>query len=660
MTKKFYYIALSLIFPISGFADETLLSLDLEQLMEMNVTSVSKREQPLSSAAAAIYTISNSDIRRSGATTLPEILHQAPGVEVARISNSTWAVTARGFSSQFANKLLILVDGRSVYTTLFSGIYWDTLLPPLEEIQRIEIIRGPGASLWGSNAVNGIINIITYDSELTQGERLTLGAGNEEKGYLRTRYGFRSDNLTGRVNAQYRSVDDFQHFSDKQPAGDDYDTSQAGFRFDWRPTVDDKVTIDGGATTAHKQFTLNVGNALRPYVAPDDEINAKTVWLMGNWLHRLHNDDAVFFQTYIHHDNRNDALYDAVIQAVDLELQYNHREINNHRVTWGVDHRENVDEVDGSFILDFHEKNQRYSQSTLFMQDEYAFDETLLATVGIKFEDGELADQEYQPSVRLAWNPHSDFTWWWAISRATRIPSRSEVAMVLRVPLPGYLNPLLTDPTPFYIGEVNGSEHFGSESVYAYETGARLQATPKLFIDIATYINEYRDMRSYETIPVPAGDKADFAFEYANGSLGRSEGVELAADYKPTAVWRLKCAYSYFNFDSRSNESIVNQNAQPFEFTSPQNQAYLTSYHELGDRWQYDWTLKHVDELYKGFIPEYTDVDMRLAWHANPQLTVSVLGRDLFDSARLEYVDTNYGPVYTEIQRSIYLQVEWR
>lgn len=648
--------------PLIALGDNELLSMDLEQLMEMNVTTVSKREQSLSSAAAAIHTITNNDIRRSGATTLPDVLRQAPGIEVARLNTSLWAVTARGFNSQFANKLLILVDGRTVYTPLFSGTYWDDLLPPLEDIQRIEIIRGPGASVWGSNAVNGIINIITYDTEQTQGGQLTTGAGNEEAGFARTRYGFRQGNLNGRVNAQYRKTDELQQLGTARESADDaYHTAQAGFRFDWNPDITDKLTLDGGFSEAQKQLMLNISSALQPYVMPRDQLHADSTWLLGNWLHQRENEDSLFLQAYITHNNRRDALYDAKTQAMDVEFQYNHHATDTHRVTWGLNYRDMRDDIDGSFILDYPDGGMHYSQSTTFLQDEYSITQQLALTSGIKLEDGDLGDKEYQPSVRLTWQPSTEATWWSSISRATRVPSRSETSMILRSPIPGYLYPSLENPAQAsnFI-EVRGSDNFASETLYAYETGVRLQASESLFIDAATFINEYRDLRSYEEVVDTADSDADFVFQYGNRSLGRSEGAELATDYRPGGRWRLKTAYTYFNFDTRSNESIVNQNSQPFEFTSPQHQIHLTSYHDLAEQWQLDWTVHHVTALYHGFIPEYTDMDMRLSYAVQPDLRFSLVGKDLAGGARMEFVDTNYGPLFTEIQRSIYLQMEWR
>lgn len=651
-------------------AASDLASMDLEQLMDMNVTTVSKREQTLSSAAAAIYTISQEDIRRSAATSLPEILQQAPGMEVARINPSMWAVTARGFNSQFANKLLVLIDGRSIYTPLFSGIYWDAQMPPLDDIQRIEVIRGPGASLWGSNAVNGVINIITYDSEQTIGSRHAVGVGNEEQGFVRSRHGFKQGNLSGRVNAQYRKVDNAVLAEGRGEAHDGYQATQAGARFDWRPSIAEKGTFELGATQTDKLADIYVPEELLPLVDPRTNIGAHTWHALASWLHELGNGDALFLQTYTDYDHRVDPLNTSERLSLDYELQFNHRETEQHRVTWGVTHRTTLDNLQGSFIVFVDDPKQNYSLNTAFLQDEYRVTDAVRITLGIKLEDSNSDPIERQPSLRIAWQPDENTTWWAAASRAARTPSRLESSLEYRTSAIGYLKERLSENYPWLTGYtlIRGSEEFDSEILNAYEVGWRWQANDKLLLDITTYINDYDRLLTYR-LPQES-ESVDYRYyEQAyigvigltkNVSHGKANGLEIAADYVVSSHWKLKSSYSYFNFDSSHNPADMTTPAQGFERQSPEHQLQLMSYHTLPNQWEFDWNLRRVAEILEGTIPAYTDLNLRLGKNLNENLSVSIAGKNLLDKSRAEFIDANYGPLLTELERSVFLQVDWR
>lgn len=327
---------------------------------------MSKRTQSFSTAAAAIYTITQEDIRRSGATSVPEVLKLAPGLEVSRNNATSWAVSARGFSSQFARKLLVLIDGRSIYTPLFSGVFWDQHMPSLDDIQRIEVIRGPGASLWGSNAVNGVINIITYDSEQTPGEKIVVGAGNEEKRFVRARKGFQGERFSARVNMQHRAIDDSIFLANGEDAYDDFDASQMGLRLDFRPSIQQKGTFDAGYTETHRALQIDIPVDLQPVATPTQHLGSQAGYAMFNWVSELANGDAVFLQTYYDVTKRVDSLYQSDITTTDYELQYNHKASDHHRVTWGMNHRDIVDDLEGSFIIFAPHETDYYETSTAF------------------------------------------------------------------------------------------------------------------------------------------------------------------------------------------------------------------------------------------------------------------------------------------------------
>lgn len=669
---RFRFVVCLLLYPWSGAlqASNELASMELEQLMDMNVTTVSKREQKFHSAAAAIYTITQEDIRRSAATSLPEILAQAPGMEVARINPSMWAISARGFNSQFANKLLVLIDGRSIYTPLFSGVYWDAQMPPLDDIQRIEIIRGPGASLWGSNAVNGVINIITFDSEQTLGTRLVAGMGNEERGFARVRQGFSNGALTGRVNAQQRRVDEAVQAEGGRASNDDYVASQAGARFDWRPSTRDKFTLDMGITNTNKHTDINIPENVARLVSERNDLGAHTYNLMINGLHALDNGDALFGQVYADYDHRYDPLNSSKRLTLDYELQYNHQEFSNHQITWGLNHRHTKDDLLGSFIIYAEEPKQDYQINTAFIQDEYRVTQAVTATLGIKLENNNEHPVEEQPTLRVAWQATENSTLWAAASRATRTPSRLESSLEFRTAI----RPDLAEQLPNVFGTLTpysvalGSKEFESEHLDAYELGWRWHANERVLVDATTFINKYDALLTYLVLPIPPNPDTRYLEQgYVgvmgitdNFSSGESRGFELAIDYLATERWKLKTTYTYFNFDSSKNPENSVSAAEGFELQSPEHQARLTSYHTLPDRWEFDWTLRYVDDLFIGYIPAYTEFDMRIGRQITPDLMVSLVGKNLLDPSKPEFVDSNYGPYLTELQRSAFVQLDWR
>lgn len=652
------------------FAGNELAGMDLEQLMDMNVTTVSKREQSFSSAAAAIYTISQEDIRRSAATNLPEILQQAPGVEVARINPSMWAVTARGFNSQFANKLLVLIDGRSIYTPLFSGVYWDEQMPLLDDIQRIEIIRGPGASLWGSNAVNGVINIITYDSEQTTGSHVVAGGGNEERGFVRARQGFRQGNLTGRVSAQQRRVDEGIYAGSNEAANDDYVASAVDTRLDWRPSTGEKLTLNAGMTETDKHTDIALRGDIADIISQREDLGARGSYLLINCLHELNDGDALFLQAYADYDHRYDSLESSERLTSDFELQYNHREMHSHRLTWGLNHRNTRDKLQGSFVLYAEDPTRSYALNTAFLQDEYHFSESLGTTLGMKVEESNTDRFEYQPTLRVSWQALENSTFWASASRAARTPSRLENSLEFRAPaISGIFQQLSSQyPDYRYYSVIRGSKDFNSEILNAYELGWRWQMNSKTLLDITTYQNVYSKLLTYIVLPSPENPDLRYIDQglvgivgkTVNQSHGRSSGVELALDYFASEQWKLKATYTYFNFDSSHNPVDTVNAAEGFEKQSPENQLRLTSSHTLGQKWEFDWTLRYVDELFDGFIPAYTDLDIRIARKITPDLSISLVGKSLLDPRHPEFADNNYGPFMTEMQRSAFLQIDWR
>lgn len=649
-------------------ADSDLANMDIEQLMDMSVTTVSKREQTFGSAAAAIYTIREEDIRRSGATSLPEVLKLAPGMEVARINNSLWAVSARGFNSHFSNKLLILIDGRSVYSQAFSGVHWDEQFPAIDDIQRIEIIRGPGASLWGANAVNGVINIVTYDSEQTQGTQFVVGSGNEELLFARTRQGFKLNEITGRVNVQYREVDPARFRRTGEPAQDRYTAYSISTRLDWNPSIADKKTMQLGYTETQRSMQVILPDVVESFSDPKEDFGAKAGYVTTTWLHELENGDGLFLQGYVDSDNRIEPLNEEKRIVVDTELQYNHRQKDRHRVTWGLGFRR-ID-IDGksTFVFYSNEPRNIYSVMTMFSQDEYRVTENIKATLGVKFETGSESNLESQPSLRLAWQSTDEITLWGAVSRASRTPSHIEGSsdMEYRSSLSKRYSDILHSLFPQAIGYsiAMGNDKLESEILVAYETGLRWQVRDGFFVDIAAFVNEYDRLVGFVPTPEirmfqPEPPYVGFIAQINNVSKGQSEGVEVSSDYIQSDNWRIKTAYTYFNFNTRSGDALLSL-AQFYEVQSPLHQFLISSLHTLPNEWEFDWSLRYVAEIFRGKVPAYTDFSLRLAKSITKNVETSLVAKNLFDETHVEFLDTFYGPPLTEIERSVFLQMSWR
>ena len=665
---------------IASYENEDLFSLDLTQLMNIRVDSATKRPQTLADTAAAIYVISKEEIRRSAATTIPDVLQLAPGVEVARINGSTWAVTVRGFQTQFANKLLVLIDGRSVYTPLYSGVYWDSHMPLLEDIDRIEVIRGPGSSLWGSNAVNGVINIITKQSIDTVGQLVSAGAGNVEEGFVRYRGGHEFEQGAFRYHAQYREVDDSIDHATGEDAGDDWRVGSVGFRTDWQTEHSDKFTLQGDYVKTDK----NNNFYLEPYTmqqVPEarSNISAESANILGRWTHPYSQGNSHIMQAYVDWSDREESTYRYQRTTVDIDYQFNHQKSELQQFTWGFSYRWIDDEYQGSFALELLDPELEYHLATAFFQDEIYLSKDLTLIAGVKLEDSHYTDFDYQPSLRLLWNSNQNLTLWAAASRAIRTPSRAGKSMIIRGALPDSIQQVvkngifnqtgLPPAVGTVIGQLEGSEQFEAESMRAYELGLRNQVNSQLFVDATVFHHEYKHLRTFEianpAVSVLDTDQATYYvasgnFVYGNEADASAHGFELAANWNPYGKWQMKLSYSYLNMVVEPYQGETATGASEFSDQSPLHQARFRSWHEFGDSWEFDWSVKYYDELPNDDISDYTDLDVRLSYLISNEFEVSLVGKNLIDTPRVEFEDTIQGPYRTEMRRSIYAQFTWR
>src|SRR3982075_1138173 len=486
-------VALVCVFVASALAQNLpdVTAMSVEDLMNVQVTSVSKRSQKLADAAAAIFVITQEDIRRSGARSIPESLRMVPGLQVARIDENKWAISSRGFNGRFANKLLVLIDGRSVYTPLFSGVYWNIQDVMLEDVDRIEVIRGPGATLWGANAVNGVINIITKKAKATQSGVVTAGGGNEERGSVAGRYG----DKIGKALSYRLYGKDFNWAPSEYPKGgtahDGWEAQRGGFRADYTPAGSNSFTLQGDLYHSGYNETLTIPSFAAPYSSTFPNTGAYSGGnILGRWNHATE-DSSISLQMYFDNTTLSDnSLFVDHQNLFDIDFQDGFRLGDSQQMVWGLGYRAIIDRNDPSFSVSLQPNQRTLNQFSAFLQDEIRLVHSLRLMVGSKFEHNAFTGFEFEPNVRLLWTMTPNQSIWTAVSRAVRTPALTEEGLRLTsaVVPPG----VPQNPTPFpALVTVYGSRNFQSEDLLAYELGYRVQVTNTLSTDIATFYYRY-------------------------------------------------------------------------------------------------------------------------------------------------------------------------
>jgi iron complex outermembrane receptor protein len=608
--------------PRDASALASLKHMSLDDLLAIEVTSVSRQSEKLTQAPSAIQVITGDDIRRSTATTLPEALRLASNLQSAQLNSYSRVIGARGFNGDFANKLLVMIDGRSVYTPLFAGVLWDVQNTLLEDVDRIEVISGPGGSLWGSNAVNGVINIITKSARETQGTYATAlaGSGREEAGAVR--YGGRiGENLYFRVYGQ-----SFRQDNTTLPSGadaaDSWNMTQGGFRMDYLPSAAGTLTLQGDLYNG-TEHTAPTNSAVRGEN------------LLGRWTRTLAPDSTLRVQAYYDHTWRRDVpstITDS-LTTFDLDLQHGFPVGSRQSALWGVEGRLMRDHVVTSTALIGLLPPQRdMALYSGFLQDEIALvPDQLKLTVGTKLEYNDFSGFEVQPSVRLAWIPTDNQTVWGAISRAVRSPSRFDTDYYLPKAAPH---------------AIAGGPDFDSEKLIAYELGYRVQPRSNLSLSFATYVNEYTDLYNVQT--------ATFPYTIENGAEGSSWGVEISGTWQPMAAWRLRGGYNFFDKHLHSKPGhVAAANVLASLGHDPQNQFSLQSMLTLRPDLDLDITVRYVSALPDPYIPSYVAFDLRLAWQTG-HWEYSLVGENLGDPSHSEF------GTFQEIPRTFYGKVSVR
>jgi iron complex outermembrane receptor protein len=642
---------------------DDLTSLSLEDLMNVSVTSVSKKPERLLDAASAIYVVTQEDIRRSGATNIPDALRRVPGIQVAQISANTWAITSRGLNSLFANKLLVLIDGRSVYTPLFSGVFWDVQDTLLEDIDRIEAIRGPGASLWGVNAVNGVINIITKKASDTQGGLLSTGYGNEQQGFGNLRYGSEIGNdAYFRVYSKY-----FNRDNSELPSGgkahDRWHVLRGGFRIDWDVNNQDSLTVQGDIYDGTSNTTDTAATFTFPFTKTFNDDSDYDGWnVLSRWKRTFSEFSNIELQLYFDRTQRETAKFREDRDTFDVDFQHRFKFGKRHDAIWGLGYRLNHDNFRNSFSMSLTPDDRYMPLYSGFAQDEITLiEDKLRLTVGSKVSHNKFTGLEIQPNARLLWKPHERHSAWISFSRAVRTPSRAENDVRLNsLVIPGAFPPFSGLVSQF------GNDGLDAEELYAYELGYRFVPSENLSVDLAMYYNNYDKLLTiepgtpaFETSPQPPHLLIPFIGE--NEMDGEIFGLELAVDWRPVDWWHLKASYSYQQIQMHLNKSSLDIISESAEGTTPHNQFFLRSSFDLPKKLELDLSPRYTDNLSFIKIDSYVELDARLAWKPFKNLEMSLIGQNLLDSHHPEFkqsvlVETGS----TEIERSVFAKIEWK
>ena len=656
---------------VSGLAQKPstdLTTKSLEDLMNIEVTSVSKKEERLFQTAAAVYVITSEDIRRSGMSSIPDLLRMAPGLDVARIDGSKWAISARGFNGRVANKLLVLIDGRSIYSPETSGVFWEVQDLPLEDIERIEVIRGPGGTVWGANAVNGVINIITRRAQDTQGGLVSVGAGSARNTGV-IRYGGKmGENAYYRVYGKY-----FNHRSlagaSGRSAHDGQDALRSGGRIDWQITNRDSLTLEGDiyhSDLRDTPLTISLADLFAPAISRAGHYSGGS--LLGRWTRTLSEHSDVQLQLYYDRFNRDIFELRGEHDTIDAEFQHHIAVGRRQDVVWGlsgrfVSHRSNGDRLSPAH---FNPNDESTRHVSIFAQDDFHLvKDRLRLTLGSKLEHftdigGATGEFNAEPSVRMSWTPSGRQTVWAAVSRAVRTPARSDTDLFVNIAaLPG------TDAMPNVIA-FSGNGNLKSETVVAYEAGYRVQPRSILTVDIATFYNSYDRLRTheprapyFEAEPKPAHVIIPIVFD--NLMRGETHGVEALVKLNPVKAWMLSGSYSYLRMHlhpyAKSRDA---KSQQVIEGSNPQHQFQIHSSFKLPCNVDLDASLYHVSRLAALQVPGYTRLDVQFAWRVSEGIELSAGGQNLLNDRHAEFAGNGAGVTTSLVKRNAFAKITWR
>lgn len=635
-----------------------LTQLSLEQLANLRITSVSKRPESLARTAAAAYVITSEDIRRSGATSIPEILRLAPGVEVTRIDSDHWAVGIRGLGSQYSRSVLVLIDGRSVYSPLLAGVIWGVQDTLLEDIDRIEVIRGPGGTIWGATAVNGVINIITKSTRATNGMLASATAGNVDKGLAELRYG-----AAGGEAFSYRAYGKlFTRAEMFHPDGQTFDRwrmGQAGLRAEWAVKEGDRLTLQSDAYTGEQGQSLSLATFSPPaQTAVNDPLDVSGGNVRMAWRHELKEDADIQVQAYWDRTHLRGPQLEETRDTLDIDF-IAHLTLPGHQsFVGGFGGRSSPSHfVQTIPTVDFVPRDQNGRLYSVFLQDEIPLaQDHLSVTFGSKFEHNDYTGWEVQPSGRLSWSLSQHHALWAAVTRAVRTPSEVEES---------FRDTGLLGLSPLAFGEIDGNSALVSERLLAYEGGYRARVGARVSLDLAVFHNQYDDLVNFGDVsftadPSPAPPHFTLHVPYANGIRGAVDGFEIVPDWKPTDWFRLKGSYSFLSFALRAKagHADVAGVVASDEGSSPRHEVTIQSLVDLPGHLEIDSTFRFVSALPAQTVKSYETVDVRIGWRPTRALEMSLVGQNLLQPHHAEFAG-NPGPIVS-IRRAVYANVTWR
>jgi iron complex outermembrane recepter protein len=638
--------------------EERLKHLSLEQLGNIEVTTATKEPEQVGRTPAAIYVLTSDDIRRSGATSIPEVLRLVPGVEVARIDSSTWAVGVRGFGSNFSKSVLVLIDGRSVYTPLFAGVDWKVQKVLLEDVDRIEVIRGPGGTIWGANAVNGVINIITKNSKDTRGALASLGGGNVDQGMGEFRYGGGiGENLSYRVYGM--AFGRGPEFHADHDNFDKWQLGQGGFRLDWDNQSRDTLTIQGDLYKGEIGQRQNIS-----YYSPPASVNVDGTEdesggnILGRWRHKLNGGSDIQVQAYYDRTYRVGPQVGEARNTFDVDFIHHLSLSPRQDIIWGFGARWSPSTIiQTAATVNFLPHRQSDNLYSAFAQDQFAIVENnLWVTIGSKFEHNIYTGWEIQPSARLLYTPTSHQSVWAAVTRAVRTPSRLDEDLQ-------FTELATTNPVPIFL-RIEGNPKFVSETLLGYEAGYRSLLGPRFSVDVAGFYNDYNNLSSLEPGALFVETRAPPAHlilpvVYGNGLRGTTSGFEIAPNWKPTNWWRFEASYSYLHIDLKKQPGSRDVSTVSSTVgSSPQHQGVIQSFLDLPGNVELTLAYRYVSALPAQHVNSYGTPDIRLAWQAFRNVEFSVAGQNLLQPHHAEY-GGDPGPLIG-IKRDIYASITWK
>lgn len=635
--------------PAVAASARNLMEMSLEELMNIEVFSVSRRQEKLADSASAIQVITADQIRRSGATSIVEALRLASNLQVAQRSAYEWIVTARGFSSDVGNKLLVMIDGRSIYTPLFSGVFWERQHYPLEDIERIEVISGPGGTLWGANAVNGVINIITRSASETQGAFVEVAAGDALDHAGSARYGgYLNDSTAYRVYAHTLRRDE-ETLGNGHAAEDDWQVKQAGFRVD-SALADDTLTLQGDYYRL-RESQRGIGEA---------DVTGGN--LLGRWTHRISEDASTIVQLYYDRTHFTkpvaptlvngvelvpEGVFGDILDTFNLDFQHQFSFGTRQKLVWGLGYRYSHDDVDNAGGLAFYPDIQKQELFSAFVQNEIALlHDKLYFTVGTKVEKNDYTDYEWEPGVRLQWRLSPQHQLWSAISRAVRMPSRVD----RDISSPSRDAPLVL---------MAGGPAFESETVNAYELGYRGQLADRAALSVALFYNEYNDIRSTSLTPATL-----LPFFFENNLRGHTHGVEVSLDMEVTHWWRMRMGYNHMQQNIQVKTGRYDLNGALNETADPEHQFMLRASFDIRPNIELDFGYRWVDRVpvndvgNRVYVPLYDELDIRLGWRPTMNLELALVGQNLLHDHHQEFGLP--GEQHNEVGRSLYAKAQWR